>query len=264
MPSQEYRDSVERMLQPRNNSNIAVDDVVNTTISNDFGMNPRYNEYLESFQRFYESTSNSYSLSSSDLETLRSIVDDATSEGYKFITLAGGAPRDLYFNQVNALHAKSIEDFDMYFSTLGSIGVSHLEHLGFTDVRVLSSEEYENEDEGFDPDWVAEGYYNGLKINFIVFTNTTRTINKDELINSFACSLSKFELDLERNRIVAFKEARLSMASKTLIFKPNTKASYLSKIRRYFPTYVVGSYQEAAIKLIDKEVNRLPQYHSTG
>lgn len=192
------------------------------------------------------------------LDRLRKVEEILRSANILTITLAGGAPRDLYNNILSPVYSERfVKDFDYFLECdISYISKPILESLGFEDVTVLSNEDYELEDL-LAPIFVARGYYKGLEINFVV---QQEGITSDELIQDFSCSLSKFELILETGALKATKEARLSMLSKVLVFKPNTSDSYKLKVSNYFPDFRVGSYQDAVMALVDKQINTLPEY----
>lgn len=192
---------------------------------------------------------------------LYEIRESLNSMQINYITIAGGAPRDIYFNSFDMKHSKSVKDFDIYVMNLSDdpIEVSELEAFGFTNVTLLGVEDYQNDGEPISQ--VIYAKYKGLEVNLVVYG---QEITKEEIIDNFSCSLSKFELDIDRNLVIPHKEALLSISSKTLIFKPETRDSYKHKIKSYFSAYRTGTYQDAVLSILDRELSKLESQTSAG
>lgn len=187
------------------------------------------------------------------LKEIKQKLDNATQ--IDFITLAGGAPRDLYMKYTEG-RSKGVKDYDIFVKSNLLSALSILRDLGFYDIIRVDDEDYENNEEN--PDRfkaIYEAEYDGLNINIIVVDDNNPT--SQSVIDNFACSMSKFELDIETMEIIAHKEALLSIASETLIFKDGVRETYEEKVCGYFPEYTVGSYQQAVFKFLDKELGAM-------
>ncbi len=175
----------------------------------------------------------------------------------EFITLAGGAPRDYYMNSMGWTDAKPVKDYDIFvFDSDDGFSVEDLYTAGFENVSSLGAEDYDNSgnEDNVIIDSVYRCYYEGLELNVII----TNQVTSEDIINNFGCSLSKFELDVETGQSKATKEARLSLMSRSLIFKPETSDNYKRKIKAYFPSFTERSYEQAAMYIIDKQIRSLP------
>lgn len=134
--------------------------------------------------------------------------------------LAGGAPRDIFFNRVPS-------DFDIY------VPVEYFEQINFNkELEAYLINAFTNQ---YDHQYIKaiDNYmYAGYSFQLIFVSR-----DFDSVINSFSCSLSK----------IYYKDGLLhpskvfinSWLDSVLYFNRNISESYYNKIRRKFPSFIV-------------------------
>lgn len=193
------------------------------------------------------------------IKDLKLMFED--SMHFDLITIAGGAPRDMYMSTFTPSLAKKVRDIDVYVRpTSSNYNSRSLTGIGFNRVYRLNSADYESEEqEGF-IESIYEAEYRRFNVNIIVTYNEQATT--EDVINSFCCSLSKFHINLDTLSIVPNNEALLSIATKTIIFDGDSRDNYKDKIMGYYPTFNTGTFQSALFKLLDEELNTFNKnYH---
>lgn len=196
----------------------------------------------------------------SSLKEIKQKFDNSTN--LEFITLAGGAPRDLYMRFTED-RSKDVNDYDIFIKSRLVAIRSLLMGLGFTNIVRKDDEDYENDEDNPNQfNAIYDTEYNGLKVNIMVMEDNDAT--SQSIIDNFACSMSKFELDIETMEVTAHKEALLSIASETLIFKESVRENYKEKVCNYFSEYTVGSYQQAVFKLLDIQLGAMTKRITIG
>ena len=224
----------------------------------------REDAFINHHSRFFENyISRRPRIPEETISTLREMKERIdSSSAIDFITLAGGAPRDLYLRFEEG-RSKDVKDYDIFVKSDAPAIRAALIATGFTRIMRVDDQEYENDEDN--PDHfkaIYEAKFGDLEVNVMLVEDNESTAQG--IIDNFACSLSKFELNLDNMEVTAHKEALLSIASNTLIFKEGVRGSYKEKICGYFSDYSVGSYQEAVFKLLDIELNSMTKSIEIG
>lgn len=161
--------------------------------------------------------------------------------------LLGGAPRDLFLNRLP-------KDYDIYlYDSQEEITTSYIKNLSneFTNVRMVDISNYAVST-GLPIRAIYTFDYFDFKIELIVLYDE---LCFNEILDTFSCTLSKFYYDTLFETVVPTREAKLAVATKSLVFSDNCTPSYKTKISNYFNDYIERDELQIAYHLIDKAIN---------
>ena len=168
-------------------------------------------------------------------------VKDLLSQISQVICLAGGAPRDFYLKN-------PITDYDFYVHSTTSLSISTLESLGFTEIYIANTDSYPH----ILASQVIYCNYGDYLINIVVLPELLTT---QQVLDTFSCTLSKCYFDFDTNTVVATKELRLAVSTRSLVFTDNIRDNYRDKMLRKFPRYTVRTELEVVYHLIELAVD---------
>ena len=158
---------------------------------------------------------------------------------YPDIILAGGAPRDWWFD-------RPASDLDFYahgvsLSTLPTIALAGNNLKLCTDVYGDVAEEM----------GVDKTYNFIYKNTPVQLMNVNKPVDPDKLINSMSTGLSKswFDKDMRHHRSAEFN---FCILTKQIVIKPNTYKPHLDKIKGKFPGWTMISEREALDQMLQK------------
>lgn len=163
--------------------------------------------------------------------------------------LLGGAPRDVFLG-------RTPRDYDFYLPPVDIIP-ELTRSLNLTDINV--SDVYDEGISDLPIQCIVSAVYESYKIQLIILYDS---YNRDEILGTFSCTLSKFWYNFETHTVNASNEARLAVSTKSLVFTPDVSQRYKTKILGYFPDYTVRNEVDIAYMLIEEAIDNTPPYYN--